>query len=468
MNRLILYFLTVITLLVFVCPASALEISLIDTDKINQLGQSRAVLVFGEKTVVLHEQDLKASFVTSLARGVAPDELYIVGDRRPVLRRVGYQSMFSMAGLHVARVIQPGKLQNKTDLLLIPIKGDMILFEKRTHTEIEPNPLVEQIIAQIDQDRYEDRFSEIINSALTRYTCTDQHILVKELLSTYFLSLGYQTEEKSFFTPCFSCDNAQGTSVIATKPGLTNPEEIIFVSAHYDSTSGASCTDAPGANDNGSGTAGIMELAEVFSEINTERTIVFIAFDGEELGLIGSIAMALNWLFDGTLKNVKGFVNLDMISWYSSTQGVIIEGSGRNTEQEAAMLQLSDFALTYTDLDVTSTFIYWGSDHVPFLIGGAPGALLIESEWNLDSNYHTTGDVIENQDMEFATKIVKIAAAALAEWAYVIEGDDDDDDYDDDDDNDNDDNDDDDDDDDDTEPSQDLADDDDDENGCCG
>src|SRR5208282_4604665 len=83
-------------------------------------------------------------------------------------------------------------------------------------------------------------------------------------------------------------------SVIAVLPGATQPGKRIIVSAHYDSVNlrakgdKAAEAPAPGADDDASGVAVVLELARVMSQYRFQKTIVFIAFGGEEIGLVGS------------------------------------------------------------------------------------------------------------------------------------------------------------------------------------
>jgi hypothetical protein len=100
-------------------------------------------------------------------------------------------------------------------------------------------------------------------------------------------------------------------NVIGELAGSTDPEKTIIISAHYDSV-----TDA-GFCDNGAGTAGIVELARVFTDaarkgVYTPRsTLLFIAFTGEELGLIGSMHYIKQ--HEAEIKNIQGVINLDSI-----------------------------------------------------------------------------------------------------------------------------------------------------------
>ena len=91
-----------------------------------------------------------------------------------------------------------------------------------------------------------------------------------------FASLGYTVEREAYGT---------GVNVIGVLDGTSAPAEQVVISAHYDSV--ANC---PGADDNGSGVAGVLEAARVLSTSQHKRTLVVACWDEEEKGLIGSSA----------------------------------------------------------------------------------------------------------------------------------------------------------------------------------
>src|SRR5205085_1738470 len=91
---------------------------------------------------------------------------------------------------------------------------------------------------------------------------------------------------------------------------------------HYDSTS-TNTGNAPGADDNASGTAGVLELARVLAGEHFKSTIVFCGYAGEELGLLGSAAHADALTAAGA--DVAGMINLDMIGHLAAGDAVDID-----------------------------------------------------------------------------------------------------------------------------------------------
>jgi leucyl aminopeptidase len=103
---------------------------------------------------------------------------------------------------------------------------------------------------------------------------------------------------------------------IVTIPGHgPNADEIVLMTAHLDSTSTSPSTLAPGAEDNASGVAALMEAARLFRFYKFDRTIKIIFFTGEEQGLLGSVAYVAD--HPAEMDNIVGVVNLDMFGYDS-------------------------------------------------------------------------------------------------------------------------------------------------------
>jgi hypothetical protein len=133
----------------------------------------------------------------------------------------------------------------------------------------------------------------------------------------------------------------------------------------------------------------------------------------------GSGKYVQSLISSGLKPNLKAIVVFDMISYYGKHRGVIVEGSGATTAQSATIKRLSTYASTYTGLTIETTTDYGDSDHEPFLDNGMAGALLIETDWDAYSYYHTAKDQMTYQNFPYGIDILKVAAALLAQEAKV-------------------------------------------------
>jgi hypothetical protein len=221
------------------------------------------------------------------------------------------------------------------------------------------------------------------------------------LFETY-KSFGYSPEFQ-----WFDRANALGgrtANVIATLKGTVNPEIIYVVSSHYDSVA-----TGPGADDDSSGTAALLETARIMAQQPQPATIVFASFTGEEAGLLGSRefvrrAIADKWQIVGALNN-------DMVGWANDARldsTIRYSNPGIRDIQHAAAIQFSNLitydALYYKGTDAAAYYDAFGD-----IVGGIGSYPVLSSP-----HYHQSHDVLENINHQLITEVAKTTAATLA------------------------------------------------------
>ena len=241
--------------------------------------------------------------------------------------------------------------------------------------------------------------------------------------------------------------------MVAIQRGTERPDDVVIIQGHIDSrvTDVMDFTsDAPGANDDGSGTAAVIEAARVLSKSKFPGTIVYAALSGEEQGLYGgqvlaNYAKALGW-------NVVTVLNNDIIGNSCSSDGVcdstharvLSEGPRSQGEAELAdathslggendapSRNISRFLDSLADrlsigLDVVQIWrtdrFGRGGDHIPFLEAGYPAARISVAVENYDWQHQDLrtengiryGDTIDHVDFAYLAKMTKLNVAALA------------------------------------------------------
>lgn len=248
------------------------------------------------------------------------------------------------------------------------------------------------------------------------------------------------------------------TNVVATLRGTTDPDRIYVVSGHYDSMcsnpSDGTC-DAPGANDDASGTAAVIEIARVMSKRKFDATVIFITVAGEEQGLLGSRYFAEQ--AKAKQLNIEAMLNNDIVGGVTTHKNspdrkkvrVFSEGVPSNeTEQQAATRrsvggendspsrQLARFIKETADLylkDFSVWMIYRrdrylrGGDHIPFLEQGYPAVRFTEPNEDFTHQHQNVrtengvfyGDTPEFVDFEYVAQVARVNAAALAALALA-------------------------------------------------
>ena len=232
-------------------------------------------------------------------------------------------------------------------------------------------------------------------------------------------------------------------NIIAEVPGTTKPNEIIIIGAHFDAV-----TNSPGADDNGSGTAAVMEYARLFKDAKFDRTVRFVFFNLEEPGLIGSrkYAAAAKRAMNTTDKKVVAMVSIEMMGYYCdepgcqksplpSIPGVFeapnvgdflgiattkshnwlgerIERAWLKAEPQFKLIR-PDFI---PDLPATPPDLL-RSDHAPFLLVGIPAVIIADTANFRSPHYHQPTDTVETLDEKRYLAAVRGLAAAVPELA---------------------------------------------------
>jgi len=187
-------------------------------------------------------------------------------------------------------------------------------------------------------------------------------------------------------------DNYQTQNVVAVVKGSKTPNEYVVFIAHYDHLGMmGSKTYYPGANDNASGTAMVIDLARYYSlpQNKPECSIVFILASGEESGLNGSTYFAKNPFF--SLEDIKLVVNFDMVG--SGSDGIAVV-NGNVYPELVKKMQTINTKNNYVK-DVGSRGESCNSDHCPFYKKGVQ-AIFIYTRGKELREYHTITDTSEN------------------------------------------------------------------------
>ncbi len=200
-------------------------------------------------------------------------------------------------------------------------------------------------------------------------------------------------------------------NVIATRTpsdGTDDSRPIVVFSGHYDGVA-----MSPGANDNASGTAGVMELARLLARVPLAADVRFLACGGEEGGLVGSRHYVAQ-LTDAERERVVANFNMDMIATAGPDQTTLFVNTldGENLVAQAAIAAAD--TLGYSDL-LNAPYQRGASDHVAFAASGIAGANFIWRELEtiaLEPWYHHPHDKMENTSAERMRIALEIVAAA--------------------------------------------------------
>lgn len=213
--------------------------------------------------------------------------------------------------------------------------------------------------------------------------------------------------------------SSTGKNLLAFKIGYQYPDMWVMLGAHYDNA-GIQFTQTiyPGADDNASGTAAVLEAARIFANYNFPYTIVFALWDEEELGLLGSFAYVP--VIGSNNETLVGYVNVDMLGWDGNNDSI----ANVHVRPIANSLALKNKALLCNgnyDIDLNIQVVNPGSstsDHAPFWYGEL-SAIGITEDYGSDFNpyWHTNQDSLNHFNLSFYQKCSRLAYATIAELA---------------------------------------------------
>jgi hypothetical protein len=276
------------------------------------------------------------------------------------------------------------------------------------------DPVISQLAAQVSKSRLTTLIGDLENFQ-TRYTSTTACESAGTYLHNSFSGLGLPVEYDPF---SFSNNRYATRNIVATLRGRTAPDREVIVCGHYDSTSNQASSRAPGADDNGSGTAAVVEIARVLAGTAFDFTIKFICFSAEEWGLYGSKHYAQEAQAAGA--KIIGVINMDMIAFPDRWpwQMDVVRNSASAGLADRFVAAAAEYAGLTAKIVAVSSWPY--SDHSPFWNAGYSALCAIENESPTSPYYHKTTDTLGTLTMDYALLITRAALATAAGLAQPV------------------------------------------------
>ncbi|MHC1706813.1 MAG: M28 family peptidase [Bacteroidales bacterium] len=275
--------------------------------------------------------------------------------------------------------------------------------------------VIDTMIAELLEKVHEDSIRVNIKHLQdygTRMSNTPQAFQAQDWLLSKLQGYGYNTYIQNLAQPSGSSGN-----VIATLTGCTYPDEYIVLGAHYDSYTGMDL--APGADDNASGTAGILEIARVLSLHAFDRSIILCLWAAEEWGLYGSTAYAQEAANNNM--NILGYLNLDMCG-YQYYDYIKTNVTGPSTAQALVNYYAEVCSLYLPEFQVTiGGNLPGSSDHFSFNQAGYMGIFPFEDEDHYSPYIHTLEDTLglSVNSLPMAATYVRSLMATALEMAII-------------------------------------------------
>lgn len=279
--------------------------------------------------------------------------------------------------------------------------------------------LIESLILRLDENLVEKHIQHL-QDFKTRYSYRgDKCYPASDYIASVFSQNGLTVSFDEFIYGGYRMRN-----VIGQKTGISSPEDIFIICGHYDSTTSSAWSNAPGADDNGSGTTAVMATAEILSDYDFNSTIRFIAFCGEEQGMKGSNHYVSD--LRAANESVSAVINMDMIANNPNPETTLVNlftGSGTIIPPTSLINEIINTTVEYADIIGIQIYQAGGSansDHYPFA-RYFKSIMFIEK--NFSPYYHQRTDTIEKLNLTYCINITQITVATIAKMAQIIPGD---------------------------------------------
>jgi len=327
---------------------------------------------------------------------------------------------------------------------LAAVTNDTVKFE--FHHEVSPrahrmireiaanwtfNADVADLIALISEANCRTHLLQLTGEGSTQITRVSNSINNPNGINAAAQYVQTKMEEYGFEVELNNWDSARGPNVISTLTGTTDPKDLVILGAHLDDIPATG--RAPGANDDGSGSAALLCMAQAIKEyrdteqVSFSRTIVFEHYTGEEQGLLGSRALSRARKTRGDF--VLAMIQSDMtaVKLAADPVGLALVDDPRATDPDLTRLvkqfinQYKDSALTVYDRVLSGSSCC--SDHQSYKEQGYPSAGLIEPRgYTGDPQYHRVGDLANRAEysitqLTLAARVMLAAGANLAKFA---------------------------------------------------
>ena len=318
------------------------------------------------------------------------------------------------------------------------------------------NPAVKKIVEEVSEERI-GAIMKHLGEFGTRYVASDQendaHGIggasrwISDQFKSYSPRLDVSFQKFNIPKTQRTPKDLDLVNVVAVLPGTIDKDRYVIISGHYDSialrrtgNAPAAATDdgpanaadadplAPGVADDGSGTAATMELARVLSQYTFDKSIIFVTFAAEEIGLNGSKAFAAKAKEDKM--QIEGVLNNDIIGSDVSGNGIsannhlrVFSEGPEDSGSRSLARYTKEIAERYmpsmtVDLVFRHDRFGRGGDHTSFVAQGFAAVRLTTPSENF-ANQHTATDTFANASVPYTTRVAKINAAVLATLALA-------------------------------------------------
>ena len=270
------------------------------------------------------------------------------------------------------------------------------LFEHDYPVITEENPQIRALMDSVSVDSIKAYIEHLSSYHTRRY---DSRFIydVQDWLYEHYNTLPVDTVIKHDFKLENLSITETGDNILAVQWGTKTPEEFVICGAHYDSYSwdgyDPDTIRSPGADDNASGVAGILETARLLSNYTFDRSIIFANWCAEECGLLGSAAYAADCAAQNM--DIVGYFNLDMTGYLEEDSDIHVHLMYTTQDSTIADYVYNFSHVYFPEMPIRQAWLAWGdSDYSSFNRNGYPAVHPFEDVHASSPFIHSRNDIL--------------------------------------------------------------------------
>ena len=287
----------------------------------------------------------------------------------------------------------------------------------------EVNPTILEMLAQVDMDSLEATVQHLQDYG-SRLWNSENAFAASDWIASRMEALGLEVEQQPFYANTWLGSGEAAPNVIGIQRGTLYPDTYVVCGSHFDSFSWEAYYGgvAPGADDNATGVASVLESARIMTQYEFEYSIIYCAYGCEEMGLYGSEAYASRCEEEGM--DIIGYFNNDMNGYLYGDQ-IHIDCIYPNYVEPIGTYYMNVGSVYYPELPIRHVnFTSGDSDHTSFNNHGYMGIYPFEDYQNYSPYIHTVNDLIgvSVNSFEMSQQYCRMNIACLAEIANPMSG----------------------------------------------
>ena len=283
----------------------------------------------------------------------------------------------------------------------------------------EEDPRIREMLNQVNMDSIEATV-QYLQDYGQRLWNSDNAFAASDWIAGRMQSLGLEVEQQAFYASTWLGSGQAAPNVIGIQRGTLYPDTYVVCGSHFDSFSWEAMSGgaAPGADDNATGVAAVLESARIMTQYEFEYSIVYCAYGCEEMGLYGSEAYASRCQQEGM--DIIGYFNNDMNGYLNPGDQIHIDCIYPNSVEPIGEYYMNVGSVYYPELPIRHVNFNEGdSDHTSFNNHGYMGIYPFEDYQNYSPYIHTPNDLIGTSvnSFEMSQQYCQMNIACLAEIA---------------------------------------------------